>query len=140
VLARENHARFSYVVVMVSVNNLQIVRGGVEESEMLSSFWSVFVEEAIGTAKLKANVCSFFPSSYVVVCVNESVTGSAKANGPHFSLCYVEAQIESASVTLNETNSWSSYCSLTCCRYDRESCEKDSLPVAEVQLPVWAYS
>ena len=43
VLARENHVHFAYVVATASVNNLQIVRDGVEESEMLSSFWFVSV-------------------------------------------------------------------------------------------------
>jgi hypothetical protein len=90
---------------MVSVNNLQIVRGGAEESEMLNSFWFVCVEEATGTAKLKANVCSSFPSCGAVVCVSESATGSVRANGQDFSLCYDEVEIESASVTLNEKNS-----------------------------------
>ena len=124
----------------MSVNNLQILRGGAEESEMLSSFWFVSVEVAIGNAKPKANVCSSSPWRDVVVCVSESVTGSVKANDQHFLLCYVEVQIESASVTLNEMNSWSSCCSLTDCRCGHESCAKDSLQPAEVQVLVWAHS
>lgn len=139
-LARENHVRSSGVVVMASVSSLQIVRGAAVESEMLSSFWFVSVEEAIGTATLKANVCSSFPSCGAVVCVSVSVIGSVKANGQHFSLCYGEVQIESASVTWNEMNSWSSYCSSNDCRCDRESCVKGSSRVAEAQVPVWAYS
>ena len=134
------HVRFFYVVVTVSVNNLEIVRGGAEESEMLSSFWFVSVVEASVTAKLKANVCNSFPSCDVVACVNGSVTRSEKANGQHFALCCVEVQIESANVTLNEMNSWSSCCSSTDCRCDRESCVKDSLQVAEVLALVWEYS
>jgi hypothetical protein len=128
------------VVAKVSVNNLQIVHGAAEESVMLSSFWFVSVEEVIGTAKLKGNVCNSFPSCDVVVCVSESVTGSAKANVQHFSLCCAEVQIESASVTLSEMNSWSSCCSLSDCRCGHESCVKDSLRAAEVQVLVWAYS
>ena len=124
---------------MVSVNNLRIVRGGVAENEMLSSFWFVSVGEASGIAKLKANGCNSFLSHGVVVCVSESATGSVKANGRHFSLCCAEVQIEIASVTLNETNSWSSCCSLTDCRCGHESCAKDSLRVVEVQVLVWAY-
>jgi len=136
VLAKEIHVHFSYVVVMASVNNLQIVRGGAEESEMLSNSWFVSVEEAIGTAKLKANVCSSFPSRDVVVCVSETVTVSVKANDHHFSLCYGEVEIESASVTSNEMNSWSSYCSSSDYRCDHESCVRGSLRVAEVQVLV----
>ena len=139
-LARVNRVRFSYVVATVSVSNLQIVRGAAEESVMLSSFLFVSVEEATWSAKLKANVCSSFLSRDVVVCVSESVTGSGKVSGQHSSLCYVEVQIESASVTLNEMNSWSSCRSLSDCRCDHESCVKDSLRAAEVQVLVWAYS
>lgn len=133
-LARVNHVRFSYAVAMVSANNLRIVRGGVAESERLSSFWCVSVEEATGIAKLKASVSNSFLSCGVVVCV------SVKANGRHFSLCCAEVQIEIASVTLNEMNSWSSCCSLSDYRCDRESCVKGSLQVAEVLVLVWAYS
>lgn len=125
----------------MSVNSLQIVRAAVAENEMLSSFCFVFVE-ASGIAKLKANVCNFSLLRGVAVCVSESVTGSVKANGRRFSLCCVEVQIESASVTLNEMNSWSSCCSSIDCRCGRESCAKDSLQVAEVLVLVlvWAYS
>lgn len=123
----------------MSVKNLQIVRGGVAESEMLSSFWFVSVEEVSGTAKLKANVCSSFPLRDVAVCESESVTRSVKANGQCFALCCVEVQIESASVTLNVMNSWSSCCSLTGCHCGHESCVKDSLQVAVVLVLVWAY-
>ena len=140
VLARANHDRLSCVVAMAIVSSFQVLCGGVEESEMLSSFWFVSVEEVTGTAKLKANVCSFYPSCGVVVCVSVNVTASVKANGQYFSLRYVEVQIESASVTLNETNSWSSCCSLTDSRCDHESCVKDSLQVVEVPVLVWAYS
>ena len=133
---RENHVRSSYAVATVSVNNLQILRGGAEESEMLSSFWFVSVEVAIGNAKPKANVCSSSPWRDVVVCVSENVTGSVKANDQHFLLCYVEVQIESASVTSNEMNSWSSYCSSSDYRCDHESCVRGSLRVAEVQVLV----
>lgn len=139
-LARVNHDRFSYAVAMVSVNNLRIVRGGVAESERLSSFWCVFVEGATGIAKLKASVSNSFLSCDVVVCVSVNVTGSVKASGRHFSLCCAEVQIEIASVTLNEMNSWSSCCSLSDYRCDRESCVKGSLQVAEVLVLVWAYS
>ena len=135
-LARENHVRFSYVVATVSVNNLRIVRGEAEESGMLSSFWFVSVWEATGTAKLKANVCSSFPSRDVVVYVSETVTVSVKANDHHFSRCYGEVEIESASVTSNEMNSWSSYCSSSDYRCDHESCVRGSLRVAEVQVLV----
>ena len=138
-LARVNHVRFSYAVAMVNVNNLRIVRGGVAENERLNSFCFVSVEEASGIVKLKANVCNSFLCCDVVVYVSASVTGSVKANGQHFSLCCVEAQIESASVTLNDTNSWNSCCSLTGYRCDRESCVKGSLLVAELLALVWAY-
>jgi hypothetical protein len=135
VLARENVRLFS-VVATASANSLQIVRGGAEESESRSSFWLVSVEVANGSAMLKANVCSSFPSCDAVVCVRESVIGSVNANDQHFSLCYVEAQTGSASVTANETNSWSSCCSLIGCRCDHESCVKGSSQVAGVQVPV----
>ena len=138
-LARVNHVRFSYAVVMVNANSLQTVRGGVAENEMPSSFWCVSVEEVSGIAKLMANVCNSFPWCDVVVCVSESATGSVKANDQDFSLCCVEVQTESASVTLNEMNSWNSCCSLTDCRCGHGSCVKDSLRVAEVQVLVWAY-
>ena len=124
----------------VSGNNLQSVRGGVEESEMPSSFWFVSGEEAIGTAKLRQNVCNSFLSRDVVVCVSESVIGSGKANGQRSSLCYVEVRIESVSVTLSGMNSSSNCCSLTDCRCGHESCVKDFLRAAEVQALVWAYS
>lgn len=137
---RENHVLLSCGVATASVNNLRIVRGEAEESERLSSFWFVSVEEATGIAKLKANVCNSFPSCDGVVCVSESVTGSGNVNGQHFSLCCVEVQIESASVTSSEMNSWSSYCNLSDCRCGRESCVKDSLQVAKVPVLVWAYS
>ena len=85
-------------------------------------------------------MCNSSPSCDVVVCVSESVTGSENVNGQHFSLCCVEVQIGSASVTSSEMNSWSSYCNLSDCRCARESCVRGSLQVAEVQVLVWAYS
>lgn len=89
----------------MSANNFQIARGGAEESERLSSFSFVSGEEANGTVKRRANVSSSCPLCDAVVCVSESAMESAKVNGQRFWLCYVEVQIESASVTGNEMNS-----------------------------------
>jgi hypothetical protein len=140
VLGKESRGHDFSAVVMASVSSLRNVRGDEEENGMPSSFWSVLVVVENGSEKLKASASNSCPSCGVVVCVSGIVIQIVIASDWHSSLYYVWVQTGSASVIASVTSSWSSYCSLSGCRYVRESCAKGSLLAVEAQVQAWAYS